>query len=247
MKCDDIGVFGQSILLTELFKWGGVATVPDSAILTNIYAGESSAAMFSSRMEAVGTGNYVKQVGLTTANGFTTDQNYRVGGFVTYQGVRYAVTECTFTILGAESVSSIGGSVATDGSYITQGDIEDRWGSGNVVIWSDLNNTDTIDGDRVTRAINYAEAFVEDKFRRTNYQVPFTQTPKVLIDWMAVIAGWWLLNSRVEHLGDNADNEGVQLQYDEALRQISEYQSGQSVLDTGLVEDSQPEAPVVVL
>lgn len=247
MECQDIAVWGKTILLAQDVKSGGVLSHPDSAVLYNIFAGESSAAMISGRMTVVGTGQFSKQINISKENGFETDENYRVAGFVTVGGIRYPVIPTSFTVFGEDSVSSLSPAVATDGNYIGQSDIEDKFGSENVTIWSDLNNTGSIDGDRIERSINYAEEKVENLFRSTNYLVPFTPVPKVIIDWMTTYAGLWLFSNRPKHLGGDPINEGFDLMERMTEKDINTYLMGQATLNTSLQESSQPEMPVVVM
>lgn len=92
------------------------------------------------------------------------------------------------------------------GRYISQTDIEDRFGVSTVAKWSQLDEaTDAADTDRITRAIEWAEELVENRFRGTRYAVPFSGTSKMLVDWCAVHAGVWLYSSR----GSSSDPESA--------------------------------------
>lgn len=88
-------------------------------------------------------------------------------------------------------------------AYIVQADIETVYGTDNVAEWSNADNDGTgADTARITSAINYAEAYVEDRFREGPYAIPFSGTsgvPKVLIDWCSRIAGAWLYRTRPPH------------------------------------------------
>ena len=83
------------------------------------------------------------------------------------------------------------------GNYITQADIEDRFGTSTVAKWSNLLEESTeADTDRIAKAIAYGEARVEGYFRGRRYRVPFQGTDPVLVEWCVAFAGWWLFTSR---------------------------------------------------
>lgn len=83
------------------------------------------------------------------------------------------------------------------GTYISQSDVENKFGTTNVAKWSQLDNAvEEADTDRIATAIAFAEELVESMFRGGRYAVPFSGTCLVLKDWCAVHAGKWLYSNR---------------------------------------------------
>lgn len=87
-------------------------------------------------------------------------------------------------------------------AYLVQSDIENIFGTANVVQWSQLDpDTPTVvDTTRVAAAISWASEEVENRFRGGYYAVPFVASsgslPRTLVDWCATLAGLWLYRSR---------------------------------------------------
>ena len=135
-------------------------------------------------------------------------------------------------------------------SYIDQDDIENVYGSDNVVQWSNLTGANTVNSTRVTAAIDWAEAFVENRFRQSRYTVPFVAVgtyDKMLIDWCAAYAGYWLYRSRQtrRRTGENQDQTKPQPVMD-AESQINDVLAGAMDLDLELEGEPSPETPGVV-
>ncbi len=87
------------------------------------------------------------------------------------------------------------------GAYISTSDLNAEWGEGNVILWSNLDNSDTaIDATRVTAAIAYAEGYVESRLRKLRYLVPFVFNSAgaraLFTRIMSIIAGEWLASHR---------------------------------------------------
>jgi len=86
-------------------------------------------------------------------------------------------------------------------AIIVQADIEAVFGATNVAIWSNLDSDSTTAVTaRISAAIEYAEAWVNDEFRDSRYVVPLTpntgtHSPRVK-NWCAVMAGEWLYRPR---------------------------------------------------
>jgi phage gp36-like protein len=88
-------------------------------------------------------------------------------------------------------------------AYCTRDDIEDRYGATNVVDWADLDddaNATSITA-RITAAIAYASAYIDDRLRRSdlNYRLPISvsgATPYTLKDVCRRIAGYNLSTGR---------------------------------------------------
>lgn len=95
------------------------------------------------------------------------------------------------------------------GYYISANDVYNKFGEDNIAIWSNLDNDTeaTVDTTRLNAAIEYAEEYVQDRFRNGRYQVPFVATtgtlPRCIVDWMATKAGAWLYENRGTRDGSN--------------------------------------------
>lgn len=134
-------------------------------------------------------------------------------------------------------------------NYITQSDIEASYGVENIAQWSNLDNDDAqANVARITTAITYAEAYIDDKLRDGRYEIPITGTiPSMVVDMAAKMAGVWLFNTRRPHRsGDNDTGEIIQGHQDEVDSLLAEYASGQRKL-TAAHEHSDATAPTVVM
>jgi len=134
-------------------------------------------------------------------------------------------------------------------AYITISDINNVYGSTNVITWSDLTGGDTLDTTRVAAAIAYAERVADNKFRASRYQVPFVATGGALdpqlVDWVAVMAGDWLYRSR--KIRRNSDTEGqTSASLDRIREEMAEALAGQIKLGVAEKADPMPDAPGLV-
>ncbi len=134
-------------------------------------------------------------------------------------------------------------------AYITVTDINNVYGTDNVIAWSDLTGGDTLNTTRVTSAIAYAERYAENKFRASRYQVPFVITGSALdpqlVDWVAVMAGDWLYRSR--QVRRKSDTEGQTTASIERIREeMSEALAGQIKLGVAEKADPMPDAPACI-
>jgi phage gp36-like protein len=129
-------------------------------------------------------------------------------------------------------------------AYATQSDIENIFGTTNVQLWSQLSpDSSAVDANRITAALAYAEAYVEDRFRGGRYQVPFSGTSVILTSWVAKIAGVWLYESRA--MRGNEETNPVAVHKATANDEMTLYASGQRRLPLAASE-SGPTCPVVV-
>ena len=129
---------------------------------------------------------------------------------------------------------------------ITQADLEKRFGTENVQVWSDLDGAGSTDTDRVAEALAIGQAKVRDKFRLGPYAVPFEGSEtdlRPIKDLMLVYAGTWLYFAR--GLQDTAVNERMQDLSDRADAEIREYFSGRARLGATRAE-TMPTAPIVI-
>jgi len=134
-------------------------------------------------------------------------------------------------------------------TYIETSDLNNVFGTINIAAWSDLTGGRTADTTRIAAAIAWAEQKVENRFRRSRYEVPFAKVDGAydlaLKHWMAILAGDWLYQSRnIRRGADDTDRTSALIEQVES--EISEVLGGQSVLDAGLVDDTAPTGPIVV-
>lgn len=131
------------------------------------------------------------------------------------------------------------------GVYINQSDIEDIFGIDNVRIWSNLaNESSSADAARIAKAIEYAEAEIENRFRNGRYAIPFTSGGPILTNWIATLAGIWLFEHRP--VFDEDEVAGFDGLRDNLDAEIEQYLSGQRLLPAGLAASTEITAPVVI-
>lgn len=133
------------------------------------------------------------------------------------------------------------------GRYISQSDVETRWGAENVRTWSNLDNdSETTDTARVAAAIAWAEEQVESRFVGSRYVVPLVGlagTPATLTNWCATLAGIWLYRGRLRRNANLlADLEEEESRLD---AEIALYQAGKRNLPCQVAR-TMPSAPEVV-
>lgn len=132
------------------------------------------------------------------------------------------------------------------GVYIAQSDIEDIFGIDNVRIWSNLANEDSsANSARITNAIEYAEAEIENRFRNGRYAVPFANGGSVLVNWIASLAGIWLFEHRPV-FNESDEATGFDNLRESLDMEIEQYLSGQRLLPADLAASTEVTAPVVV-
>lgn len=136
-------------------------------------------------------------------------------------------------------------------SYITQANIEDAFGLDNVAVWSNLENDDTdADTARIAKAINYADAAIDDQFRDGFYSLPLTASgggvPAIVLDWAAKLAGCWLYMSRGQN-DSNDEGDNLQSIRDAVIEDMKLYTAGIKKMDAiKSRSQSSPTGPVVV-
>jgi phage gp36-like protein len=131
-------------------------------------------------------------------------------------------------------------------AYITITDLYNEYGNTNIAAWSDLTGGQTVDTDRTDGAIEWAEKYVENKFRGSRYTVPFTAASStidpVLTSWMAQLAGVWLYRTRTIRRGesDTERTSTIKKDVDDDMRM---YLAGQARLDVALTPTPSTNAP----
>jgi len=126
------------------------------------------------------------------------------------------------------------------GTYCSLSDVQDQFGTANVAAWSDLEGNDSLDSDRVDRAIASAEARIDGRFRGSKHSVPFAPVPTLVQDWAAKLAGVNLYRHR--GVRDTDVEDRIKRLEDEVLTEIAEVLAGVSSLTAGTI----PRAPFVV-
>lgn len=83
-------------------------------------------------------------------------------------------------------------------AYSTRSDVEEIFGKTNIKKWADMDNDDvTTDIEaRITAAILYADAEINDRLRGGPYTLPFTSVPTTIIRLSATMAAVWLHDLR---------------------------------------------------
>lgn len=85
--------------------------------------------------------------------------------------------------------------------YCATADINRVFGSANIQRWADMDadgNATSI-AARIAEAIDYASDDIDDRFRRSIYDIPLSYssaTPATVTRWAATLAGIWLYESR---------------------------------------------------
>ena len=133
--------------------------------------------------------------------------------------------------------------------YITRSDIEEQVGADNCTYWADLDGTqDAVKIEaRITKAIAYAEDFIDDRFRATQYAVPLTAqggTLNALFCEVARFAAYWLYTSRGTLDNDNVTQKMTRMR-DDALAEFNRYLDGSARLAAARNPGSGGGAPKV--
>ncbi|RLC38156.1 hypothetical protein DRH27_02960 [Candidatus Falkowbacteria bacterium] len=131
------------------------------------------------------------------------------------------------------------------GTYISQSDVENVFGEDNVLVWSDLDASDSVDATRIATGIATAEEDVENRFRDGDYAIPFSSALSTIKDWCAKLAGLWLYECRPKRDSDTDDEYYAKMR-EQVDVDIDAYTSGQRRLNLTRADSGSPRAPVVV-
>ena len=140
------------------------------------------------------------------------------------------------------------GSTLAGSALISRTDLDNVWGVNNIDTWAALNADDdaTDISDRVTQAITWASAEINNRFRSSKYTTPlsFNNDSAAFLTIVATFAGWWLYASR----GVNATDEGdeVTRRFEMAEMRVRDILAGKINLDAAK-KWSAPSAPVAVM
>lgn len=138
------------------------------------------------------------------------------------------------------------------GRYISQSDLESRWGVDNVADWSQVNKdqpTTTPDTARIALAIDTAEDTIDDMFRDGRYEIPFAFNGSVsytLKDWCATLAGIWLYETRLDRRRDGNQDATIEAARSRVLGEVDAYRAGQRKFDAAFKESRATTAPWTV-
>lgn len=136
-------------------------------------------------------------------------------------------------------------------AYITLSNIEDVAGVQNVITWSNLDNTTTtVDTDRITAAILFAESRVETRLRG-RFAIPLQPLSGSLasnaadvIDVIAKLAASWLYSSRRVQTADVSDVPGGWRREAEEL--MDSWVRGSTVPNLAKAASRVPSVPMVM-
>ena len=125
--------------------------------------------------------------------------------------------------------------MAASGDYIDEDDLYSRWGKDNIDEWASLDNQSSPTAEeRRQAAIDWAEQYVEDRFRNGPYEVPFSfngNGGKPVHEWMRTLAGIWLYRT---HGWSRGEGEKLTEMNDVAERtdeEMNSYLAGTRALD----------------
>ena len=148
-----------------------VQTQTDNSCFLNLY-------------KAAGVFSQISALGLL-ADGVHPNETGKVYLLQTVQGLLDAL------LAGNQSIAA--------GRYAIQKDVEDVFGSANVPAWAALDAFGGLDVPRIQRALDYADAAIDDYFRDGPYASPLLlgASRQTVANWAATIAGVRLYRSRV--------------------------------------------------
>lgn len=121
-------------------------------------------------------------------------------------------------------------------AYSARADIEARFGVANVSRWADLDS----DGDttkitnRITAAITYADATVNDETRSGVYTVPWSTVPEGIKNASVEIAGWWLYTARPR--SGQEEDKGFDKMRDAVMKYLKRIRRGEVRFDLAYEE-----------
>lgn len=132
-------------------------------------------------------------------------------------------------------------------AYATQADLQTRFGTDNVAVWSDVSNSGTADAARITVALALASQRIDDLLRGGPYVVPLveltSEASRRVVEWCTVMAGYWLISGR--GLGENVAIDDIKTLHDDVVSDIRASMMGENRLYMQAV-DSMPTAPICV-
>lgn len=136
-------------------------------------------------------------------------------------------------------------------AYSTQADIETFFGTTNVAMWSQVDQTSTAANTaRIAAAIAHADAEIDSRMRGGRYAVPLAggDTSYIVKSWSFRLAGVWLYESRGlrDATDDGRDANRIAFHRKDVLQEIAEVMLGARQLDLGISMTPGAMSPSVV-
>jgi hypothetical protein len=139
---------------------------------------------------------------------------------------------------------------ASQYSWGTITDVENRVGAQNVLAWSNpggvITSATTRNDSVCQNAISYADGIIYGKFRNSYYAYPlspFGGGTIIVNNWWIGLVAWQLYQAR--GFRDDKDKNKYQSLYDQAMSDMGEYLSGTKFLDAQPAWP-QPSGPVAI-
>lgn len=108
-------------------------------------------------------------------------------------------------------------------TYATQQDLEDRFGSAELLAIADRDNSGQVDAAVITLALEDADAKI-DTYLAKRYTLPLAETPRVITSTAADIARFRLYAANPP--------DDVRAAFDQAMRYLKDLSSGAAELET---------------
>ncbi|MCZ7599368.1 MAG: DUF1320 domain-containing protein [Gammaproteobacteria bacterium] len=122
--------------------------------------------------------------------------------------------------------------------YVTQAELIERFGEGELLQVADRDNDEAIDSDVVAAAIADADAMI-DSYCRGLYDVPFDPVPAEVRKASADIARY--------NLWDDAASEEVERRYRDAVARLKDVSAGRARVNVEAASETQPEIGRIVV
>lgn len=119
-------------------------------------------------------------------------------------------------------------------AYCTQADLEEDFGTENIKIWSDVEETGSVNTSRITTAIADADMEIDEKLFDLYDRTDLSATVRTINRCSRCFAGFNLYTMR--GLRDNNTNEAMQAIKEHAELILWELRNGRSLLDKNVEE-----------
>jgi hypothetical protein len=222
------------MLISKQYRIGGVLTNVSSFKLTVTRVDTNVVVVNNASMDNPSTGVYQYEF-TEPAPGLT----YTVGFAVTNSG---ATMEWEETVVGVAVTSA-------SGRYHSRSDIEFHFGIGNLKSWLDMDNDQNAVkiNTRCQNVIDRTESWIDSRFRRSRYKIPFDPVPLEITEICAILSGSKAYEPRSQEdvtEGTNPQKIMVATKRKIANQMINEILAGKLFLDTTDLVDT--EVPQVI-
>lgn len=140
-------------------------------------------------------------------------------------------------------------SAGQSGRYTNEENLNKCFGSENIRIWSNVDNTtDTKDSDRILAALNNADTYIDDALRSGEYLIPLEpiNSSYGLIERIAtLLAGYYLYEPRGFDDESSEEQNKLSTLYKDAMIQLAKIQSRQLKINC-VKAKTFPTGPAVV-